>query len=990
VNDNIDASVLVLSHEPIKHLDHEDVNLFSLMFRQVGLMLEDLLLLKVSSSRLRELDLLLDFSRELGTLNPSNILQALLDSVMQVLPAGQAGFVALWNDQQQLLLPQLAKGYKEDELILDCVYEAGQGLPGKVYSEGHPVRVDEVDFINQYDLSSDELIILKNATGGLLPVSAIIVPIKAAENILGVLTLENFETPRAFSEEDQSLITSLVNQAALALENARLYQASEERALQLHGLTKVASTITSSLQVNEINNLLVFQIQEIIPFDTGTLWLRQGDLMTIRAAHGFDDSDRRMGLSISIAESALLQEMIETNRPLYVGDVTKDVRFPSLDQHTYRSWLGVPLISKDEVIGVIALEKVEQEYYSSKHIQAAVTFAGQAAVALENAKLYEESVRRMIELDERSQRLSMLNRLSTALSGSLDVEHILKVAIDEIGRAIECSSIFCVLFDASGRAYLRAQSPPIISSLPHLLPESPLFDRLRESLGVFSSWDIEKEAVLDSLMSVLTKYKTLSLLVIPLSTGSDLHGLFFIIQEQSYRFDADEVELIRTISNQVAVAIQNAHLFSETEQLFSETRQISAELATLFEMGVNITQMLDKGKLLKKTFQNSMRMTQADSIALVVLGDKEELILEAIDRGEWVGPISIARTGESLSEYVLKTGQPLLVRNFEKERENLPGKGITLGEPIKSWLGVPLIVRGSTVGVISAQAYRENAFGNAQRRLLSQVGNQLAVALDNTRLFETVQTYAADLEERVSERTQELEKEHQRLQMLLNIIAELSSSLDLDMVLNRALELISESVGAEFSQIQFYRFNEKTLYIPSFFEVKPSKSTNGSHSHNLEISLAELVLSEHQPLKVPDLSADSRWAMYDQKDLFYSSVIVVPLIVGEEVLGAMLLFHQQVNYFTSDQLEIVQAAAKQIAVAINNAQLFYLIRDQAERLGDMLHMQHIETSRSNAMLEAVADGVLVTDSSRTITLFNASAERILSLNRNRVVGRKLE
>jgi PAS domain S-box-containing protein len=97
-----------------------------------------------------------------------------------------------------------------------------------------------------------------------------------------------------------------------------------------------------------------------------------------------------------------------------------------------------------------------------------------------------------------------------------------------------------------------------------------------------------------------------------------------------------------------------------------------------------------------------------------------------------------------------------------------------------------------------------------------------------------------------------------------------------------------------------------------------------------------------------------------------------------------------VDRFTNDQLDLVQATAKQIAVAINNAQLYNLIRDQAERLGDMLRTQHIETSRSQAILEAVADGVLVTDARRLITLFNASAENILGLRRSDVVGHSLD
>jgi PAS domain S-box-containing protein len=97
-----------------------------------------------------------------------------------------------------------------------------------------------------------------------------------------------------------------------------------------------------------------------------------------------------------------------------------------------------------------------------------------------------------------------------------------------------------------------------------------------------------------------------------------------------------------------------------------------------------------------------------------------------------------------------------------------------------------------------------------------------------------------------------------------------------------------------------------------------------------------------------------------------------------------------VGHFSHDQLELVAATANQVAVAANNAELYRLIRDQAEDLGSMLRNQQVENSRSKAILEAVADGVLVTDASRRITLFNASAESLLGLERDQVVGKSLE
>jgi PAS domain S-box-containing protein len=130
--------------------------------------------------------------------------------------------------------------------------------------------------------------------------------------------------------------------------------------------------------------------------------------------------------------------------------------------------------------------------------------------------------------------------------------------------------------------------------------------------------------------------------------------------------------------------------------------------------------------------------------------------------------------------------------------------------------------------------------------------------------------------------------------------------------------------------------------------------------------------------------------MPPQSTINYQSVMAVPLVMGEDVLGALLLFHRQSAYFSQDQIGLMEATARQIGIALNNAELFNLIRDQSEHLGSMLREQQIEASRSRAILEAVADGVLVTDAQSRVTLFNVSAERILNLKSAQALGKSLD
>jgi PAS domain S-box-containing protein len=999
----VDAVLLAISLTPMAAFTDEDQQLFTMLARQVAIALQNQRLLSETSRRLREVNLLLDFSRQLGSLDPLQILHTLADSIIHLLPAVHSCVVALWDEKEQALIPQVALGYPNNQRLLEIRYRMGEALPGLVYESGRALRVDEVIFSRHYNLPPESLLCYRDGTGGRLPVSNLIVPIsgpvhpgKELDTMpLGVIILDNFQMTAAFTQEDLALITSLMQQTALTLENARLYQASEQRAIQLQTLTNVASTITSSLQTNELIASLLDQVKAILPYDTGTLWLRQGHQLTIRAALGFEDSEERVGLSAAISESLLLKEMIDTGLPSFVDDVREDERFPSLIEHKHLSWLGIPLMAKGEVVGVIALEKKEAGYYTAEQIQAATTFAGQAAVALENANLYEDSLRRTTDLDQRSNRLALLNRLSTELSSSMDPAYILKLTGQELLLALNCSAVSAVMFDKEGHPVLRAETPQTTLELPLVFPQAPLFERLKESLGVYNLEDVlNSDREVNELFAPLSEYleerSTRALLVLSLATGSELHGVIFAHKIDTYRFSADEVELARTICNQAAVAVQNAALFAETQLLYAESRQRSGALGNLFELGVKLSQILDQQHLIGTVFEHLSSLLGINSIALVLENEQGELTAEIVDRGEKIGPIPIEKSGASLSEYVIETGRPLIFGDVERERDLYPVAPPSGGE-VRSWLGMPLTVRGATIGVISVQSNEPHLFRKEQISLVGQVANQLATAIDNTRLISTVQSYAADLEMRVVERTAELAREHERTETLLAIITELSTSLDMDIVLTRTLDLINETVKAEHSQIILSLPEEKTLFLRAWVGYnKPLKKGGQLTNFMRHEGLAGYVISKRQAVLIQDLTQEPRWVSHDIETDQHKSALAVPLMMGEDTLGALLLFHSQTGQFSEDQFELVQATAQQIAVAINNAQLFNLIRDQAERLGDMLRQQHVETSRSQAILEAVADGVLVTDAQRVITLFNASAEQILGMQRRQVLGRSLE
>jgi PAS domain S-box-containing protein len=809
------AAVMGISRKKLAPFTVDDTQLFELVSRQVSSAVNNLNLLTETGQRLREVNILLEFGQRLGGLETARVLETLLESAFEVLQSVDAGVVTLWDAESNMLQPQHAKGYANDEVILQVGFSANEATTGQVFTDGKAIRLDEVDFAQHFKLILDNLLNYRDATGGKLPLSSMLVPIQSGETTFGIIILDNFLVSAAFNAEDQALIESLARQTALTLENIQLFQSAEDRATQLQALSNVAATITSRLEPELLIDSLLDSLAPVVAYDTGTLWLRTNDTLTIQSARGFANSDDLVGISTSVEDSRLFYDMIQTSNPIAVYDVRTDERFPGTEAERL-SWIGVPMLAKGEVVGVIALEKAEAGFYTFENVQAATTFASQAAVALENATLYQESLQRTEELDKRTQRLALLNRFSNQISSTLDPIALVHVTIEELQQAFPGTTISAVMWEYD-TPVLRAELPTISEILPLPLPNAPVFDYLKESMGVFSTQDIQREENLVPLQEFLAERSTKALLILPLAISEAFFGFVMAHSQVPRRFTPDEIDLGRILTNQATVAIQNATLFAETRRLTEE------------------------------------------------------------------------------------------------------------------------------------------------------------------------------LEQRVAERTEQLGYEHQRSQTLLQIMQELSASLDLDHVLNRTLALLNDTTGAQQSTILLVRPNESTFYYRAALGYTNPPPTGGRPSAiPLDDGLAGWVINRREGALIDDLLTDPRWIQPPDGTSEHRSAIAAPLMVGAEALGSMLLFHREPNSFSSEHRELVQAAANQIAIAINNTELFNLIREQAESLGGMLRNQQVEASRSMAILEAVADGVLVTDSQNEITLFNESAQQILDLDREAVVGKSLD
>jgi GAF domain-containing protein len=322
--------------------------------------------------------------------------------------------------------------------------------------------------------------------------------------------------------------TILANQLGALLESARLEADIEQRAAQLAALAEVAQSITAALSITDVVQAVLAPraLRRVVEYDSVTVWLRDGDQLRIVAAQGFENDAERLDLRVEINDSALFAEMDRTQAPILVPEVRHDPRFAAGEFQPTQSWLGAPLVSKGRILGVLALDKLEARYYPPQAAQVLMAFASQVAVALENARLFEESQHRTQELDERSQRLALLNRASAQLSGTLQETEIYASVLSEIVTALGVTRGLIVTLAPAPTLLGQAGAPSVAAQFPAaetgLAPAALVLARVAETLMPLAVEDVSRDSLVAAgagSAASLQARGVRSVLVVPLVSG---------------------------------------------------------------------------------------------------------------------------------------------------------------------------------------------------------------------------------------------------------------------------------------------------------------------------------------------------------------------------------------------------------------------------------------------------------------------------------------
>jgi len=763
--------------------------------------------------------------------------------------------------------------------------------------------------------------------------SQVVVPLIAGDEVRGLIVLADFEREHAFGEAEVRLLSTVAASMGVALENARLFdetqrllKETERRNAELAVINSVQQGIAGSLDFQGIVTLVGDRLREVL--HTGDISIRwfDHDGGFVHRLYDYEHGERLTLPSGPLAQaSAATHRLIDTRRHNVYHTVAEQIAdgvqaTPGTDRAISMAY--VPIVVRDRVVGVIGLEDHEREYaFGEPEVRLLQTIANSMGMALESARLFDETQRLLKETEQRNAELAIINSVQEALAAELNIQGIYDAVGDKIREIFHRADIGIRVYDRdAGLIHF-----PYFFKDGHRLnvPSEPLGDtgisahvlRTRETLVINEDMP---GAIAKYGSRILGPALEKSSVFVPLIVGDRARGLLNLLDmHREHAFSDSDVRLLQTLANSMSVALENARLFDETQRLLKETEQRNAELAIVNSVQKGLAAELDFQAIIDLVGDKIAEIFHTGYLYMALHDRATNLITMPyyLEHGERF-PVEPFSLGVGLSGEVIRTREPLLINeNFKARAAALGAKQIgdaATADEGKSYLGVPILKGDAAFGVIGTYAQREHAFGESDVRLLQTLANSMGIALENARLFD------------------ETQRRSRETAALAEVGRDISATLDLGAVMDRIARHAKDLLHADNSAIFLPDASGRTFH---------AIVAHGAVADAIKATLVEAgsgiigsLLAAGRAEYINDTGADPRAVQIPgterQSD---ERLMVAPLLAGSMVRGAMAVWRTGGRPFDDAELEFLSGLSLQATVAIENARLFDETRETLER-----------------------------------------------------------
>lgn len=598
------------------------------------------------------------------------------------------------------------------------------------------------------------------------------IPLVMNGQVLGVLSIISHEKD-AFSKHEQWLTTTIATHATVALQNAYLHQQTEQQLRELGTLYQASATMTANLDQDFVLQTVATEMVRAIQVDSCSIFVwdethhnldlaahESQALTTTWTTEQIDQTKIGLRHIQHLERYPIVQRVFETQEihSLRYDNAYSPHQIALLEAAALKSVLLVPLVRRQKVLGLLALGQISQpRSFTQSELRLAQNLAGQAAVAIEHARLFAQAQRRVEEL-------STFHEIVLQLNTPLELREVLDSITEAALKLVDASNMHIFLYDGETQQFTYGSALWHDGSRQPAVA-SPRANGITMKVVQEATPIVINDAQNHPLFQVAESkaWGICAIAGFPLKHDNRVIGVFTTTYLRPHVFSDEEMLLLNLLADQAAVAVKNARLYDEAQR---RLRDMSA----LVDMAKQVTSSLNLEPVLQTTVQILRKLLNARASTIVMLSqDETELIVEAAVGVSPEFARSRLKLGEGVSGDVVRRGEPIYIGDTYGEPDFL-----FFDEVVRSLLVMPLIIRDQTRGTLTVDSDKPNAFNKSDIQLMTIAAAQVSIAISNARLF-------AELEERAGELAVAYEelKENDRLkdELVQNVSHELRTPL---------------------------------------------------------------------------------------------------------------------------------------------------------------------------------------------------------------------